>query len=122
MFKELRVAAVLPAFNEESFIAWAVRSVPLDVFDDVIVVDDASTDRTRERAEEAGATVVRHAVNQGVGAALVTGFRAAVERGNDVAVVIPGDGQADFGALHAMLEKSFEGYPVTGTAWDRRPL
>ena len=110
MFKELRVAAVLPAFNEEAFIAWAVRSVPLDVFDDVIVVDDASTDRTRERAEEAGATVVRHAVNQGVGAALVTGFRAAVERGNDVAVVIPGDGQADFGALHAMLEKSFEGY------------
>ena len=87
MFKELRVAAVLPAFNEEAFIAWAVRSVPLDVFDDVIVVDDASTDRTRERAEASGATVVRHAVNQGVGAALVTGFRAAIERGDRKSVV-----------------------------------
>lgn len=111
MFNELRVAAVLPAFNEAAFIGWAVRMLPRDIFDDVIIVDDASTDRTAEEAEVAGATaVVRHAENRGVGAALVTGFRAAVERGNDVAVVIPGDGQADLDALVPMLEKAREGY------------
>ena len=110
MFEDLRVAAVLPAYNEEAFIGWAVQSLPLDVFDDVIVVDDASTDRTRERAREAGATViVEHPENRGVGAALVTGFKAAMERGNDVVVVIPGDGQADFDALAPMLQKVCDG-------------
>ena len=106
MFHDLRVAAVLPAFNEEGYIGWAVRSLPSDVFDDVIVVDDASEDRTSDRAVEAGATfIVRHAENRGVGATLVTGFRAAMDRGNDVVVVIPGDGQADLDALPLMLEK-----------------
>ena len=110
MFRDLRVAAVLPAYNEEAFIGWAVQSLPLDVFDDVIVVDDASTDSTRERAREAGATViVEHPQNRGVGATLVTGFKAAMERGNDVVVVIPGDGQADFEALAPMLEKASDG-------------
>ena len=105
------MAAVLPALNEAAFIGWAVQMLPRDIFDDVIVVDDGSTDRTAEEAEASGAsTVVRHPVNRGVGAALVTGFRAAVERGNDVAVVIPGDGQADLDALVPMLEKTREGY------------
>lgn len=106
MFDGLRIAAVLPAFNEEVFIAWAIGSLPTEIFDDVIVVDDASSDHTNARAVEAGASlVVRHAENCGVGATLVTGFRAAMERGNDVVVVIPGDGQADFDALVPMLEK-----------------
>lgn len=111
MFYDLRVAAVLPAYNEEEFIGWAIRSLPPAVFDDVIVVDDASSDRTHDRAVDAGANfVVRHPENRGVGATLVTGFRAAMERGNDVVVVIPGDGQADFDALAPMLEKIRAGY------------
>jgi glycosyltransferase involved in cell wall biosynthesis len=105
MFRGLRIAAVLPAYNEEHFIAWAIRSLPREIFDDVIVVDDASTDHTNELAEGAGADiVVRHAENRGVGATLVTGFRASMDRGNDVAVVSPGDGQADFDALEPMLD------------------
>ena len=111
MHRGLRVAAVLPAYNEENYIGAAVRFVRASVFDDVIVVDDASLDLTRARAEDAGASIViTHPVNGGVGAALITGFKAAVERGNDVAVVIPGDGQADLTALPAMLDKIAEGY------------
>lgn len=111
MYQGLRVAAVLPAFNEEQFIEACVDMLPTDVFDEIIVVDDASTDSTAERSSaHPGATVVRHPVNMGVGAALVTGFRTAVDRGHDVAVVIPGDGQADLKALRPMLDKVVEGY------------
>lgn len=111
MHRGMKIAAVLPAYNEGGFIHAAVDFLPREVFDDVIVVDDASSDETAEVARAAGAThVITHAVNQGVGGAIVTGFKAAVERGNDVAVVIPGDGQADLGALERMLDRSAEGF------------
>ena len=110
MHRGFRVAAVLPAYNESAFIAWAVGVLPTDVFDDVIVVDDASMDATAELAEAAGARlVVRHLENRGVGATLVTGFRAALERDNDIVVVIPGDGQADLDALPAILDAAADG-------------
>ena len=110
MYKGLRVAAVLPAYNESSYIETAVTMLPREIFDDVIVVDDASTDRTGELATDAGATsVVTHDVNKGVGAAMVTGFKEAMSRGNDVSVIIPGDGQADVPAVPALLDGIVEG-------------
>lgn len=111
MYRGLRVAAVLPAFNEERFIEASLDMLPTDVFDDLIVVDDASLDDTAQKASaHPMATVFSHDVNRGVGAALVTGFRIAVDRGNDVAVVIPGDGQADLKALGPMLDRILDGY------------
>jgi glycosyltransferase involved in cell wall biosynthesis len=111
MYRGLRVAAVLPAFNEERFIDAALDMLPADIFDDMIVVDDASTDSTAQKASaHPSATLVSHDVNRGVGAALVTGFITAVERDNDVAVVIPGDGQADLKALGPMLDRIVDGY------------
>lgn len=116
MYNDMKVAAVLPAYNEEAYVAGAVAKLPRDVFDDVIVVDDASTDATRARATEAGADlVITHDENGGVGAALITGFRASLDRGNDVAVVIPGDGQADLTALPRLLDKVEEGYGLVMT-------
>jgi glycosyltransferase involved in cell wall biosynthesis len=60
---------------------------------DVLVVDDCSRDATSERAREAGATVVRHEVNRGKGAALATGFAWAAANGYEAAITLDGDGQ-----------------------------
>ena len=111
MYEGMHIAAVLPAYNEEAYVRSAVAMLPTHIFDDVIVVNDASTDMTGAVATEAGASIViTHEANRGVGAAMVTGFKAALERGNDVSVIIPGDGQADVAALPALLDKVADGY------------
>jgi glycosyltransferase involved in cell wall biosynthesis len=107
MFEQLRVAVVIPAFNEEAAVGAAIAAVPGFV-DHVIVVDDASTDATAAIANEAGAErgsveVLTHSENRGVGAAIVTGYRRALELGCDVAAVMAGDGQMDPADLPSVI-------------------
>ena len=95
MLESARLAVVVPAHNEELWIAETVRRMPPFV-DDVIVVDDASRDATARAALAAGdarVEVIRHAENRGVGAAIVTGYRQASARGAHVIAVMAGDGQ-----------------------------
>lgn len=87
-----KIVAVIPAYNEERFIGSVVLKAHKYV-DAVIVVDDGSTDATGEVAEAAGAIVVRHAHNQGKGAALNTGFHRAREMTPEAVVALDGDGQ-----------------------------
>ncbi len=106
MYRQLRVAVVIPAFNEERAVAAAVESVT-EFVDRIIVVDDASTDATSANARDAGdatAMIVRHAENRGVGAAIVTGYRAALADRCDVVAVMAGDGQMDPADLPALLD------------------
>jgi glycosyltransferase involved in cell wall biosynthesis len=106
MFQALRVAVVVPAFNECRAITATIETVPAFV-DHVIAVDDASTDDTGTRAaaaiHDAVVEVIRHPRNRGVGAAIVTGYRRALALGADVAVVMAGDGQMDPDDLPALL-------------------
>jgi glycosyltransferase involved in cell wall biosynthesis len=83
---------VIPAYNEEATVAQVVREA-VRVADVVVVVDDGSRDRTSALAGEAGAIVVRHAVNRGLGGALGTGIAAAVKLGADAVVTMDADGQ-----------------------------
>ncbi len=90
-----RIAVVVPAFNEASLIARTLSSIPSYVHD-VVVVDDASLDDTAvlvKKLDDARVHLVRHAQNEGVGAAIATGYRVAFERGADVCAVMAGDGQ-----------------------------
>jgi glycosyltransferase involved in cell wall biosynthesis len=109
MYRQLRVAVVVPAFNEAQKIGDAVATIPALV-DHVIVVDDASADETSARARDAGVrrggevSVVRHDDNRGVGAAIVTGYRRALAAGADVVAVMAGDGQMDPADLPALLD------------------
>src|SRR5687768_13907024 len=106
MYRQLRVAVVIPAFNEERAVAAAVESVP-EFVDRIVVVDDASTDATSARASDAGdstAMIVRHVENRGVGAAIVTGYRAALDDRCDVVAVMAGDGQMDPADLPSLLD------------------
>ena len=70
------VSIVIPAYNEEATVAKVVSVArKLSYVDEVIVVDDGSTDRTVEEAENAGATVISHIMNEGKGSAIKTGFK-----------------------------------------------
>src|SRR2546428_12347221 len=80
MYRSLRVAVIVPAFNEEAAVAATVRSVPGFV-DHLIVVDDASIDRTARQASRSrprNLEVLRHEANRGVGAAIRTGYARAL--------------------------------------------
>jgi glycosyltransferase involved in cell wall biosynthesis len=83
---------IVPALNEQESIEHVVREIRNQQLD-VLVIDDGSTDNTAERAETAGATVLRLPVNLGVGGALRAGFRFAVDHQYAAVVQVDADGQ-----------------------------
>ena len=100
--------AIIPALDEEETVSQVVRSV-LDHLDaDVLVVDDGSRDDTVGRAVRAGAIVLSHPFNLGVGAALRTGFRYAQEHRYTVAVQIDADGQHEVADAKRLVEAVIE--------------
>lgn len=86
------IIAVLPAYNEGASIGKVV-SKTMDYVDHVIVIDDGSSDKTIENANKAGALVLKHIINRGVGAATWTGIQAALKLDADIIVTIDADGQ-----------------------------
>lgn len=105
MFAGLRVAVVIPAFNEQALVGRTLGGIPAFV-DHLLLVDDASSDGTAGEAlklERPGLEVLRHAHNRGVGAAIATGYRRALELDVDCAVVMAGDGQMDPSDLPRLL-------------------
>ncbi|MBU7033209.1 MAG: glycosyltransferase family 2 protein [Theionarchaea archaeon] len=107
----MNVLAVIPAKDEASTIADVIALVA-DYVDEVIVIDDGSRDDTRDRAREAGATVISHPLNRGVGAALRTGYRIAFEKGADLIIQIDGDFQHDPTYIPQLLEQASLGYDM----------
>lgn len=106
MYKDLVVAVVVPAHNEQALIGLTISSMPAFV-DHVIVVDDCSSDDTAERAAAVGdprVTVIRHEVNTGVGGSILDGHRRALELKADVSVVMAGDAQMDPAFLPDLLD------------------
>lgn len=108
-----RVAVVVPAYNVAPHIAGVIQGIP-EFIDNIFVVEDAGTDETAQVVRglsDPRLTMVQHAENQGVGAAMVTGFRLALDRGADVVVKMDGDGQMDPGFLPSLLNPVvLEGY------------
>jgi glycosyltransferase involved in cell wall biosynthesis len=113
VYENHRIAAVVPAFNEEKLIGQTITTMP-DIVDIIVVVDDHSSDRTAEVAratQDPRLSVITHEVNTGVGGAVVTGHRAALDLGADVNVVMAGDAQMDPSYLPALLDPIVhEGY------------
>ncbi len=94
-FKD-RVGVVIPAYNEAESVADVIKKIPSKVCGvrtAVLVVDDGSRDGTGEVAEGAGATVARHVINRGGGAALRTGYRLMADAGAEIVVTLDADGQ-----------------------------
>ena len=105
-----RVLVVIPAHDEEASLPRTLQEVRAKAPGvDLLVVDDGSRDGTSGVARSHGVPVVRHPVNLGVGGALQTGFRYAVERGYDIGVQLDADGQHDPAFLEPLLEPVLAG-------------
>ena len=108
MYLEKTIAVVVPAYNESKLIAYTLTTIP-SLVDTIIVVDDKSNDTTAEIIKEIAegdrrVILIQHEVNQGVGGAIVTGYKKAVELEIDVTVVMAGDGQMDPNDLTNILD------------------
>src|SRR5260370_28449533 len=131
MLEGKRVAVVVPAHDEEQLIGATLGGIP-DFVDRIVVVDDGSRDSTAERARSFGdgrVEVVSHDGNRGVGAAIVTGYKRALEDGSDVVCVMAADNQMDPADLARLVQPVARGeldYAkanrlVSGQAWEQIP-
>jgi glycosyltransferase involved in cell wall biosynthesis len=134
MYKEHTVCVVVPAYNEEKLIGRVLETMPAYV-DKIVVVDDKSTDRTaeivRNAANKPGGRIVliQHEENQGVGGAIVSGYKWARDNQMSVTAVMAGDAQMDPDDLPNLLEPVVTGQVdyakgnrlFTGNAWQIIP-
>jgi dolichol-phosphate mannosyltransferase len=112
-FKAHEIAAVVPAYRVERDIESVLRGLPR-YLKHVIVVDDGSPDQTPIRVSalarrDPRLILIRHARNQGVGGAMITGFRKALELGAQIIVKVDGDGQMDTNNLPDLVAPLIEG-------------
>jgi len=106
MYREARIAVVVPAHNEAGHVGDVIRRMP-DYVDHIVVVDDGSSDHTGDVAREVGdarVQVIRHERAQGVGGATVAGMKTALDAGADVIAKVDGDGQMDPQLLSSLLD------------------
>jgi glycosyltransferase involved in cell wall biosynthesis len=126
-----RVAVVVPAFDEERLVGETIRGIP-DFVDTILVVDDASRDGTVTAVEAVGdprVQILRHERNAGVGAAIATGYRRALEQEIDVTCVMAADNQMDPSELRELVDPIVRGEVeyakanrlVSGAAWNVIP-
>jgi len=134
VFGGCSVGVVVPCYNEERQIGKVLETMP-EFVDNIIVVDDRSTDATLERCREWQGrlgnrlTVIEQPKNQGVGAAITKGYQIAIDVGIDVVAVMAGDGQMDPKDLTLIIDPVITGKAdyskgnrlFTGEAWRKTP-
>jgi glycosyltransferase involved in cell wall biosynthesis len=100
----MKIIIIIPAYNEEKNIRDIIVSCKLLGYNNIIVIDDGSNDKTAQIAREAGADVLSHMVNRGPGAATQTGLDAAKLLGADVAVTLDADGQHNLSDIKLLID------------------
>lgn len=111
MYCDRKIAVIIPALNEEKLISKVISSMPAFI-DYMIVVDDSSCDNTADVVaglKKENVILMRHTRNQGVGSAIVSGYKKALEIGTDIMVVMAADAQMDPADLPLLLEPLLEG-------------
>lgn len=93
MLNGQRIAVVLPAYNAETTLRRTVQEIDRTVIDDILLVDDHSVDGTVSEATRLGLPVIRHDTNKGYGGNQKTCYKAALERGSDVVIMLHPDYQ-----------------------------
>jgi len=107
------IAVIIPAYRVEREIEQVIKTLPAEIRH-IIVVNDASPDGTdaivtRLSSEEPRLVYLRHESNQGVGGAMVTGFRKGLELNADIIIKMDGDGQMDPGLIPRLIEPLVQG-------------
>ena len=113
MYKDNKIALVIPALNEERLIGATLEAVP-ETIDRIYVIDDGSEDETAEIVRKRGeidprVELLRHQENQGVGAAIITGYLQASADDYDISVVVGGDHQMPLEVVEDLLEPIVRG-------------
>lgn len=104
----MKYGVLIPCYNEASAIAKVVDGA-LTYTSEVLVIDDGSTDNTKECAEGAGALVIRHLKNQGKGSAINTGFKHVKNKTDwNVIIIMDGDGQHNPKEIPSFIEANEE--------------
>jgi len=129
MYRDKTVAVIVPAYNEEKLIGRVIRTIP-PFIDHIVVVDDASGDRTGEvvkshQKDEPRIIYIRHTKNEGVGGAIITGYKWTRDNEIGISVVMAGDAQMDPKDLPKLLAPAVSGEVdyskgnrlFTGKAW-----
>lgn len=129
MYRDKTIAVIVPAYNEEKLIGKVLETVPTFI-DHIVVVDDASSDRTGEvvrthQQEDSRIIYLCHTKNEGVGGAIVTGYKWARDNEISISVVMAGDAQMDPKDLPKLLDPVVDGEVdyskgnrlFTGRAW-----
>lgn len=109
-YRGFRVGIVIPCYQVERYITSVISEIP-DYIDMVIAVDDSSTDATLatlSSLQEPRLIVLKHPSNQGVGGAMVTGFKEAIRSELDIVVKIDGDGQMQLDRLSELIDPIIE--------------
>jgi glycosyltransferase involved in cell wall biosynthesis len=110
MYKDRKIASVVPAYNEGELVLKVIKTMP-DFVDHIIIVDDASRDNTYELAKsttDPRVVVIKLEKNLGVGGAIMAGHRRMLELGDDISVVMAGDAQMDPAYLPQLLDPLIE--------------
>ena len=117
----MNVFAVIPAYNAENTIARVIHGCVAQLpRENVIVVDDGSSDRTRRLVEQSGATIIVHGKNRGKGGALRSGYSAALKYGCDGVITLDADLQHDPSSIPKFIEAAeshLEWGIIIGTRW-----
>ena len=107
-----RILIVIPAYNEQGKIGHVVEKIPPDLAEEIVVVNDCSKDQTANEAKNAGATVINHPKNMGVGAGIRSGIDYALANNFDIIAILSGDDQHDpndlYGVLKLILEQGYD--------------
>lgn len=105
---EIKIIVYMPALNEEGNIYKVLNSVPKSIcnsiLSELLVINDGSTDDTEKEAIKAGATVINHYDNKGVGNAFQTAVNYALKKNTDILVSIDADGQFDVNQIEDMVK------------------
>jgi glycosyltransferase involved in cell wall biosynthesis len=106
----MKIIAVMPAYNAARTLEQTVQDIPPGVIDEIILVDDNSSDNTVELAKRLGLITICHFENKGYGANQNTCYRMALERGADIVVMIHPDYQYDSRLTGYLVNFIKEGY------------
>ncbi|MBI2041597.1 MAG: glycosyltransferase family 2 protein [Candidatus Nealsonbacteria bacterium] len=103
----MKTVAIIPAFNEEKTLGGVISDLKKYV-NQIIVIDDGSTDKTNQIARSKNIKIYRHLINRGLGGVLKTGIEAALQNGADIIITIDADGQHDPSEIPKLIKPIIE--------------
>ncbi|MEY3221028.1 MAG: hypothetical protein RIT27_2385, partial [Pseudomonadota bacterium] len=109
MYNDKKVIVVMPAYNAAKTVRKTYCEIPLNIVDEVILVDDKSIDETIEIAQELGISIIAHEHNLGYGGNQKTCYKVALEKGADIVIMLHPDYQYTPKLITAMVSLIAEG-------------